>query len=301
VDADRRIATIAARQHGLVTRIQATEAGLSRRAIEHRVAIRRWAIVRRGVYLLAGVPRTWEQAALAACLAAGEGTLVAGATGARLWTLRQNGLPRDRIRLLSAADRRVRLAGVTAHRSIFLPACDVARHRLVPVTSTARTIVDASAHLTPRLAGLLLDDADRRGLVTLEAVRACAARLVGPGRRQLGAIREVLIRRLPGWDPGDSDLEVLALTLIRRAGLPMPVQQHAVAFDHEEFEIDLAYPEHLVAIELDGWDFHRLRSDFDRDARKRALLAAHRWHVLPFTTETIHDLPRLLRPLIPVD
>jgi hypothetical protein len=301
VDADRRIAQIAARQHGLITRAQAIKIGLSRRAIEHRLAIRRWLAMRPGVYLLAGVPRSWEQAALAACLAAGPGTLLSGPTGVRLWGLRQNGLPRDRIHVLSAADRRVRLAGVTAHRSMFLPACDVARHRFVPVTSVARTIVDASAHLTPRLAGLLLDDADRRGLVSLEAVRACAARLVGPGRRQLGPIRQVLVRRLPGWDPGDSDLEVVALTLIRRAGLPLPAQQHGVRLDGIRWEIDLAYPEHRIAIELDSWEFHRMRSDLDRDARKRALLAANRWRVLPFTSETIEDLPRLLRPLIPVD
>ena len=85
MDAERRIATMAARQHGLITRTQAREAGLTDRIVERRLGSRRWVALRTGVYRIAGAPPTWEQTALATCLAAGHGTVVCGPTAAKLW------------------------------------------------------------------------------------------------------------------------------------------------------------------------------------------------------------------------
>ena len=64
--------------------------------------------------------------------------------------------------------------------------------------------------------------------------------------------------------------------------------------------LDLAYPDRMVAVELDGWEWHgRRRSGFDRSHRRLAALTAAGWSVLPFTTETIDDdlIPRLLEAL----
>jgi len=45
------LAAVAAEQRGLVTRVQCLSAGLSRKAVEHRLSCGRWVLVHRGVYL----------------------------------------------------------------------------------------------------------------------------------------------------------------------------------------------------------------------------------------------------------
>ncbi len=48
--------------------------------------------------------------------------------------------------------------------------------------------------------------------------------------------------------------------------------------------IDLAYPEHRIAIELDGWDTHRLRSKFDDDRARMDDLVVAEWSPVTFTS-----------------
>src|SRR5947209_6059552 len=66
--AEPELATLAARQEGLVTRPQAL-AHLSREQIKHRLAIGRLVSVRWGMYRFAGAPPTPWQEVRAACLA----------------------------------------------------------------------------------------------------------------------------------------------------------------------------------------------------------------------------------------
>jgi hypothetical protein len=62
---------LAARQHGLISVRQLTWAGMSRRQVQYAVEVGTLIVVRRGVYRLAGTPRSWEQVVVAAVLAAG--------------------------------------------------------------------------------------------------------------------------------------------------------------------------------------------------------------------------------------
>jgi len=47
--------------------------------------------------------------------------------------------------------------------------------------------------------------------------------------------------------------------------------------------IDLAYPEHHVAIELDGWAHHSTRAAFDHDRARANDLTLQGWNVYRFT------------------
>jgi len=70
-----------------VTSEQARACGLSENAIKHRRVTGRWNRVRRGVFAIAGGPGTWEQAAMAAVLASGEGAVASHTTAAAVWDL----------------------------------------------------------------------------------------------------------------------------------------------------------------------------------------------------------------------
>lgn len=109
---------------------------------------------------------------------------------------------------------------------------------------------------------------------------ACRVRGAGTSVRS----SHVLAQRLPGYDPGDSELEARALRALHEAGLPAPVQQHQVRRPNGRLaRIDLAYPAQMVAIELDGWDHHGRRSAFEPDRIRRNELTLLGWDVYQFT------------------
>lgn len=285
---EQRVNRVARQQHGLISRQQAVDAGVTSRMIDVRVRNGMWLVVRPGVYAMAGAPATWEQAVLAACLAGGPVTFASHGTALRLWGLSDR-IDREAIHVVSPPGRRIRLEGVVAHRSALLSPADLGVRSSLPCTTAARAIVEVSGSLGSSATGKLLDLSIRQRRGELEATRACVARLAGPGRRRLEVIRHVLAERLPGYDPGDSDLEVRALRAIQRAGLEPPVQQHPVRIKGRRCRIDLAYPHLMIAIELEGWEFHGIRSAFTWDRARRNELTIAGWQVLQLTAEMSDD------------
>jgi hypothetical protein len=145
----------------------------------------------------------------------------------------------------------------------------------------------------------LIDRAERDGLTRVEEVRRCAARLGAAKGRSLATIAHALELRVPGFGPGDSDLEQEALAAIASAGLPLPERHYGVVVDGHTYEIDLAYPEQWIAIELLGFRDHGHRSAFDDDTERTRRLVLNDWTLLPFTTvastpELVGAVSRLL-------
>lgn len=285
--ADAAIAQVAVRQHGLVTRQQALAAGMTPRMIQVRLEAGRWTVPRRGVYLVAGAPPSERQAVLAACLASGVGAAASHLSAAHLW-----GLDLPAPQAIEVVGRYVRLDGVRAHRSSTLVSADRATIGAIPLTSPARTLVDCASLVAPERLGPVVDDALRRGLVRLPALRACHERVdTGPGRRPTLAMREVLAKRAPGYATGDSERELDLVRLLARSGLPAPVLGHRVRVGRRTYKIDLAWPEWLAGLEFDGWDTHRTWSAFHGDRQRLRRLAAAGWRLIPVTARTdSHEL-----------
>ncbi len=57
------------------------------------------------------------------------------------------------------------------------------------------------------------------------------------------------------------------------------------------YVIDFAFPDVKVAIEIDGFAFHRDTQTFQRDRMKRKLLTAQGWTVLNFTWVDLVERP----------
>jgi hypothetical protein len=277
-----RAARQARRQHGLLTHQQALALGFTPDRIRTLLARGAWREIRRGVYVVGGVPPSWEQTLRAITLPFDDCWITHG-TAAKLRDLRH--APQvGRIEALRPYGKSTRLDGVTLRRSRIIVAADVTSVRGIPVTSAARTIVECSGRLDPKRTGQLIDDVMRGNPIALELVRACYARLAGGGRRRLQSIRAALGARLPGYDPGESDLEIDTLREIMAAGLPIPVQQHRLVLNGQRRRIDLAYVTEKIAIELMGWDPHRGREAFDDDKARTGELVADGWRVLEVTS-----------------
>lgn len=258
--------------------------GLSRRQVEDRLRRGHWIAMRPGVYAVAGMPPSRDQALLAVVLAIDGRAVVSHESAARLWEMKGVAEP-DRITVTVDLDRVVRLEGVLARRSGTLFDEDRVLVGGVAATSRARTLIDLSGSLSSSQLDEALDQALRQGL-RLETVRRCAGRLApAPGRR-MAPVHTLLARRLPGYDPGDSDLETRALRVLVSAGLPAPRQQFTVRVGGRRFKLDLSYPDVRIGIELDGWDCHRTFSAFHGDRERDALLASAGWVIAHFSART---------------
>ena len=183
---DTRLAEIARRQHGLVRTQDLRAAGVSASAASRRRARGMLHRVHPGVDAVGHAALSREAECLAAVFAAGEGAALDLRAAADLWRIRR-GRPAA---ITVVAPRRVRIAGVRVHHCKRLDPRDVTVRNGIPVTTVARTIVDlAEIETVERLTNVMYEAA-YLGLLDLDEVRACAARL--NGRKRLAVLEEAI-------------------------------------------------------------------------------------------------------------
>src|SRR3954471_8593704 len=85
---DAAIATLATRQHGVISREQLERIGLTRHEIGDRIRAKRLHPLHRGVYAVGHRKVSREGRYLAAVLASGEGAVLSHCSAADLWELR---------------------------------------------------------------------------------------------------------------------------------------------------------------------------------------------------------------------
>lgn len=277
---EETIQQLARRQDGLVTRSQALTAGLSDHAVESRLKRGLWQRVQAGVYVIGAREPDWDQRVRAAFLAAAPAAVVSHRTAARMWRL--DGVDTVPIEISIPHGRRATPDGVIVHRSRSLKPQDITFLRLVPVTTVERTLVDAARFLGERGTEKALESALRRRLVGPAAVETLLSRLDNrvPGRRVL---EDVLRLRGLGRAAG-SGAEVDFMRALRKAGVPLPVPQHRIALSNDRvYIVDHAWPDLLVAAEIDGFEFHSGRAAHAADLERQNALIGAGWLLLRYT------------------
>ena len=283
------VAAIARAQHGLVTRSDVLGAGASATMAHRWTREGRLERVHTGVYRVAGAPPSWEQALLAAVLAAGDGALASHLAAAALWGLVEE---RPGPEVTVDRGRLPRLHGVVVHRSKDVGEAARSRRRGVPVTDPLRTVVDLGAVAPRWVVEEALDRGLARQLFSIAAVERARGRVAKPGRRGSGVLREVLERRALQDGVPDSVLEPRMARLLERHGLPPAAFQHEVR-RHGRFvaRIDVAYPDARLAVEADGYGSHATRQAHEHDLARQNAVVLLRWDVLRFTWADVTRRP----------
>jgi predicted transcriptional regulator of viral defense system len=146
--ADRRIAALAARQHGVVQRAQLQRLGVGDGAIERRAGRGQLHRVHRGVYAVGHRLLTREGRFMAVVLACGEGVVLSHVSAAVLWGLLRKDGPHVHVTAPSRSGRK-RRQGIVVHRA-GLDEAEVTTLAGIPVTTPGRTIVDLADVVTRR-------------------------------------------------------------------------------------------------------------------------------------------------------
>jgi very-short-patch-repair endonuclease len=290
VDAVRRVA---GRQHGLITRGQAEQIGMGRRAWYSAQASGRLVVVAPRVASLPGSPRSPEQLILAAVLSAGPGAMASHRSAAHLWGVES--MPSTQVDITFAERARTSaIPWVRVHTPTDLEDLRPVRRAGIPATNPLRVLVDlgqVAPEAVPRaLQGFLFD-----GIVSRSAVEETLRRHSRPGRHGVVVLRAAVA----AWDidgrPPDSVLELRMSALLAAHGLPSATF-HARILGHE---VDFALEHARVVLECDGWDTHgRDRRQFERDRARDATLIAAGWVVLRFTWIQITRRPAWVASII---
>lgn len=282
---DRRIATLAERQHGVFSRAQARQLGVADAWVDRRAATGALVRTGRGVYRVRGAPMTRPAAVMSAVLAAGPGACASHTTAAQLWALDGiDGAPLE----ISVLDRRdLEIPGAVLHRPRTLTERDRAAVGAIPVTSPRRTLLDLAARVDAATLEIALDTALRLGLVRITPFARWLASLHPNGRRGYRTLRRLADERA-GEPPSESPLETRLYRLLVSASLPAPARQHEIALGGGGVaRVDFAYAAQRLAIEVDGWAHHAGRRRWEADRARDNALADLGWTVLRFTSSDV--------------
>jgi hypothetical protein len=175
--------------------------------------------------------------------------------------------------------------GIHAHMSTTLDAEDIAVVYGIPCTSLARVLVDLAGQTGPDALKRAIGQADLRGLFDRGAVHATLDR--ANGRRGVGVLGGVLAELAETGGPTsltESELEECFLNLCEAAGLPRPdAAVWLTLADGSAIKLDFLWRRERVAVECDGYRFHRDRQAFERDRARDARLASMGITTLRFT------------------
>jgi very-short-patch-repair endonuclease len=272
---DLVISALASRQHGVVSRDQLLDAGVTRAQIALRVRNGRLTPLHRGVYLVGPVPSefAYSQAALLAC---GSAAALSHRSAAWLWGLRDYS-PRAHPWLTVPPSKHVVRPKVVVHRAP-LEARDVRSKTGLALVSPPRTILDCAAIVGDayELEALVAEASFRKLALEHELTQQIAR---NKGRPGVSALREVLDLE-GGPQKTRSGGERWFLRLLREngfSGFEFNAKVHGK-------EVDCLWRDLDFCVELDGWDGHSSRLAFERDRVKWAHLDANGVDVMPIAT-----------------
>lgn len=291
----REVLDAAAAHHGLVTRQQMRRLKVTVRMIDAALADGLLCRIAPSVYRARGVPSTERTAIAAAVLTArGEASYATAASLLQLDTPLP-AVPIDVTVDVDAGHPTVRRVDVETVSRSFHP---VVVHRCrshgeptllvdgVPCTDAARTVIDLAGRLHPDQLEDAFERARRLGLVSASALARRFELVGGRGRKGAAKIREVLAHTRPGVL--DSKLEGRTWRMIRSSRLVEPVRQLRVdVAPRRWYRIDFAWPELLVAVEAEGFEWHGSRARWKADKIRIAALERLGWRVLVVTWDDV--------------
>jgi hypothetical protein len=249
--------------------------GLSQRALAGRVRHARLHRIHRGVYAVGHASLSREARCLAAVKACGQPAVLSHFSAAALWGVVQ--WDDDRFPEVTVANSR-RHPGIRTHRSAALTAADVTRHRGIPVTDPARTLVDLAGMVQPRALRRAVRQAQSLHLTNVPKLTKA---LHAAGRRRGAVALAKIVATGPA--PTRSELEDVVLDLILQAGLEHPEVNVPLRLDGRSVVADFRWPAQRLVVEADGAAWHEHRTAREDDAERQALLESHGERVVRVT------------------
>lgn len=235
---------------GALSRLSTRSLGVfrGRAAVEARVtrkqlaALQSAGVVERmlpDTYRLTAVAKSHEQELRAALLWAGAEAAAAGRSAGELYRL--EGVTAATPEIVVPASSRVRCENVVVHRADQRAALMVRQLRGLSVTGVETTLVSLAACLDAEAFEIACEDARRRQLTSVSALRAHLARFGRAGRVGVSPTRR-LLRELDPDHPSRSTLEVKTRRLLVANDIDDFVREFPLVWNRHTYAYDFGFP-----------------------------------------------------------
>jgi very-short-patch-repair endonuclease len=270
-----RLASIAGRQHGVVSAAQLRALGVDKFWVQRQVTAGWLHPLQLGVYAVGHASVSLRGCYMAAVLACGADAALSHRSAGHLWGLRRASGPIA----VTVPRGRAGMGGLEIHRSRRQAPEEFDRVDGIRVTSVARTLLDLATVLRPPELARAIDRAERLELFDLAAIERLLIR--ARGRSGAAALRQAI----NGWRPRHtrSELEDRFSELLQATSLPSPILNVLVQGDQHIHEVDAFWSADRLAVQLDGFAYHRTRRDRERDAATDADLELVGYRVVRLT------------------
>ena len=185
-------------------------------------------------------------------------------------------------------------------RRVVLERPDISSVRGIPVTSASRTLADLGGTVTSTRFDSAFHHCLHTQITSLRELDEMSRRRAGPGHPGAARLREAV--GAYAGKAAASPLEARLASRLRRSRLPAPVRQHKVCIEGRLRYLDFAWPDRLLALEVDGYRWHSSRSSWQRDRERLAGLRRTGWTIVQVTVEDVdfrfEDLAAELRTLL---
>jgi len=273
------VASLAGRQHGVISRSQLLEIGVPAATIHGWVRRGHLHPIHRGVYAV-GHPKVSREARwLAAVLACGPGAVLShGPAGQLLGIVSRRERYALHVSLIGGRDRGP--AGIVAHRPRSLERRDTTVRLGIPTTTATRTVWDLAATFTPTGTRRAFEQAEKLDLLDRDRLGSLLA--AQPSHRGAATFQMLLGEAALPLAETRSRLEEIICEICRDHSLPLPAT-NVPLLGHE---VDFLWADARLVVEADGGD-HLARAQRDKDnardidlARAGYLVRRYSWTAL---------------------
>jgi len=288
-------ARILARQQSLITTSQAEGAGVHRKRCQRLVDRSVWQRVDAGVYGPTGVPMTWRRRLMLGILLAPAGSLGSHRSCAAL--LGVGGVTSPKPEITIPRGTSLRRPWLIAHESTDLDLADRRRVDGIPITGPRRLAMDLGSVVPVERYRQAVRGLRSQHGVRFDALLRTYLRHKRSGRNGGAALRDWLDRYADTGGIAESELEQLALDAFLDAGLRPTSQLWVDVGGGTSYRLDLAFPDLMIAVEVNGSQ-HEEKPAQLADEIRTAALEAIGWSVIVIRSKTFAtDLIRAIATL----
>ena len=261
---------------GLISRLSAPSLGVFRGSAAVELGMTRkqlTALIRDGVvvrelpdtYRMTAVVRSGEQRIRSALLWAGP-SAAGAARSAGEW-LRLEGVRAPQPEIVVPRAMRARSEGIVVHHSDDRAALMIRTVRGLPTTGVETTLVALAHALDAESFEIACEDARRRRLTSVPALRAYLNRFGRPGRRGSVAMR-ALLDELDPVHAARSTLEVKTRRLLVANGVRDFVREFPLVWQGRTYLYDFGFPGRRTILETNGRRWHDDPNDYEHNNEK---------------------------------
>lgn len=285
-------ARILARQQSLITTSQTEIVGVHRKRCQRLVDRGIWERLETGVFGPVGVPLTWKRRLMLGLLLAPDGSLGSHRSCAAL--LGVGGITSPKPEITIPRGSTLRRPWLITHESTDLDLADRRRVDGIPITGPRRLAMDLGSVVSAERYRQALRGLRSQHGVRFDGLLRTYLRHKRSGRNGGAALRDWLDRYVDTGGVAESELEQLALDAFLDAGLRPVSQLWVETAGSLRYRLDLAFPDLLIAVEVNGSQ-HEEKPAQVADAARKAALEALGWTVLTIRSKTFAtDLVRAI-------